>query len=98
MTTEPIIHLEDVWFSYDGASVLENVSLRIQEREFVWIVGPNGGGKTTLLKLMLGLLKPTAGRVRVLTQTSRQARSRIGYMPQQVSLDPRFPVDVLAGC
>ncbi len=95
MTPEPTIHLEDVWFSYDGASVLENVSLRIQEREFVWIVGPNGGGKTTLLKLILGLLKPTAGRVRVLAQAPRQARSRIGYMPQQVSLDPRFPVDVL---
>jgi zinc transport system ATP-binding protein len=91
----PAIALDGVRFSYDGATVLEDVTLEIAPRDFVSIVGPNGGGKTTLLKLVLGLLAPAAGRVRVFGQEPAVARRRIGYLPQYASLDPRFPVSVL---
>jgi zinc transport system ATP-binding protein len=95
MKDEAVITIEGLTFGYNGAPVLEDVNLTINQKEFVWVVGPNGGGKTTLLKLMLGLLRPARGMVRVFGQSPRQARPRIGYMPQYVQLDPQFPVDVL---
>lgn len=95
MEATPIIELEDVSFSYDGVTVLENVNLTIRERDFLSIVGPNAGGKTTMMKIMLGLLKPSTGIVRVFGQPPAKTRSRIGYMPQHASLDPLFPVSVL---
>jgi len=81
MNNNPIISADNLSFSYNGETVLENVNLAINKNDFVWIVGPNGGGKTTLLKLILGLLKPK--------------RRYIGYMPQHISLDSQFPVNVL---
>lgn len=90
-----VVELENVWFLYDGLPVLEDVSIRIYERDFLSIVGPNAGGKTTLLKVILGLLQPTKGTVRVFGQSAAKGRSRIGYMPQHTSLDPMFPVSVL---
>jgi zinc transport system ATP-binding protein len=95
MTEIPVIELKHVSFSYDGFSVLEDVNLTVEEHDFLSIVGPNGGGKTTLLKLILGLLKPASGTVRVFGQNPVKARSRIGYMPQYSSLDPLFPVTVM---
>ena len=89
--TDPAIHMEDVSFSYDGAAVLEDVDLEIAPLDFACFVGPNGGGKTTLLKLILGLLQPTRGRVAVFGQRPEAVRSRIGYMPQHALTDPRFP-------
>ena len=90
-----IIEFEDVSFSYDREPVLKDVTIRIAERDFVSIVGPNGGGKTTLLKLILGLLTPTRGTLRVFDVTPERARPRVGYMPQYAQLDPQFPVNVL---
>ncbi|MBN1212074.1 MAG: ABC transporter ATP-binding protein [candidate division Zixibacteria bacterium] len=95
MDKKAIIEIENLSFSYDGTNVLENVNLTIGEKDFVWIVGPNGGGKTTLLKLILGLLSPTKGSVRVFGTSPQQARTQIGYMPQYAQLDPSFPVSVL---
>jgi len=92
---KPLIEIEGVWFSYDGEVVLEDVNLTIGERDFVSVVGPNGGGKTTLLRLILGLLKPDRGRIRVFGLPPVEARGRIGYMPQYARFDPRFPVTVL---
>jgi zinc transport system ATP-binding protein len=91
---QPVIEIENVDFSYDGAAVLQDVTLQVAERDFACLVGPNGGGKTTLLRLVLGLLKPTAGRVRVFGAAPEAARPRIGYMPQHAAVDPRFPVSV----
>jgi zinc transport system ATP-binding protein len=91
----PVIELNDVWFSYDGPPVLEAVNLHIHEGDFACMVGPNGGGKTTLLKLMLGLLLPTHGSVRVFGAAPHHARRRIGYAPQQSQFDPRFPASVM---
>lgn len=95
MKDRPVIALSGVDFSYDSSPVLTDVNLTISEQEFVWVVGPNGGGKTTLLKLMLGLLKPVRGIVRVFGRSPGKARPRVGYMPQYVRLDPQFPVDVM---
>jgi zinc transport system ATP-binding protein len=91
----PVIEFENVCFSYDGAPVLEHVDLAIRAKEFVCLVGPNGGGKSTLLKLALGLLVPHAGRVRLLGAAPVQTRRRVGYMPQHALLDPQFPVTVM---
>ena len=95
MKVESVISMENVSFSYNGITVLEDVNLAIGARDFAWIVGPNGGGKTTLLKLIMGLLRPGTGRIRVFGLSPREARTRIGYMSQQVSLDMKFPVDVM---
>ena len=93
--TEPVVSLKDVAFSYNGVPVLENVTLSIDDRAAVCIVGPNGGGKTTLVKLILGLLTPQRGEIRVFGQPPYQAPLRVGYMPQYVQHDPQFPVTVM---
>lgn len=95
MKDEPAIAFTDVTFSYNHFPVLEAVSLRVENRDFAAIVGPNGGGKTTLLKLMLGLANPSQGEVRVLGKRPREARRRIGYMPQHAHTDPQFPISVM---
>ena len=92
---QPVIEFKNVSFSYDSINVLEDVNLTVEERDFLSLVGPNGGGKTTILKLVLGLLKPVNGTVRVFGESPVKARSRIGYMPQYSSLDPLFPVTVM---
>lgn len=92
----PAFAMHGLSFAYDdGRPVLEDVDIEIDRRDVVAIVGPNGGGKTTLLRLLLGLETPTRGEVRVLGKDPRQARPLVGYMPQHTALDPRFPVRVL---
>jgi zinc transport system ATP-binding protein len=95
MNSRDVVKVSHVSFSYDGISVLEDVHFTIPERSFISIVGPNAGGKTTLLKLMLGLLRPSQGTIEVLGMPPVKARALIGYMPQQVQLDLQFPVSVL---
>ena len=92
---DAVIELENVWFAYNGSPVLEDVNLVVKEQDFLSIVGPNAGGKTTILRLILGLIRPTRGSVKVFGNSPVKARPRIGYMPQQTSLDPLFPVSVL---
>jgi zinc transport system ATP-binding protein len=92
----PAIDIQDLWFRFDGGPlVLENVTLRIPDREFIGVVGPNAGGKSTLLKIILGLYKPFRGRVQVLGDTPARARSRIGYVPQYPTFSRDFPTDVM---
>lgn len=92
---ETVIELENVSFAYGEHRVLEDVDLRIDAGEFVAILGPNGGGKTTLLKIILGLLKPDGGRVLVFGQEPRKSYTRIGYVPQHELVSPFFPITVL---
>lgn len=92
---KPVVAVEGVSFAFDATPVLENVSLSIPPGDFVCIVGPNGGGKTTLLRLILGLLTPSRGRIRVFGRPPIEVRHRIGYMPQHVQLDPQFPMRVI---
>lgn len=91
----PAVEMHDVSYSFNGDSVITGASFDIPSGTFVSIVGPNGGGKTTLIKLMLGLYRPGTGTVRVLGKKPSKVRSRIGYMPQESNADPRFPVTVL---
>jgi zinc transport system ATP-binding protein len=90
----PVIQVQDLWFSYGGQSVLKAVNLEISDKEFLALIGPNGGGKTTLLKLMLGLLKPDRGRIRIFGTTPEVASHRVGYVPQNVHINNRFPISV----
>jgi zinc transport system ATP-binding protein len=90
-----VISLNGVDFSYNGELVLKDVDLEIHEREMIGIIGPNGGGKTTLLRIILGLLKPRRGEVLVFGQPPARSSHRLGYVPQHMLYDNRFPVSVL---
>lgn len=92
MPDNAVIEIDRLSFSYPQTVVLENANLSIAPGDFVCMVGPNGGGKTTLLRLILGLLTPSRGTVRVFGRPPIEARRRIGYMPQRAQLDPQFPV------
>jgi len=91
---EDIVKLEDVWAQYNGIPVLEGISLSIQQNDFLGIIGPNGGGKTTLLKVILGLITPNRGTVSVFGKPPRKSRTRIGYVPQYNLFDRQFPISV----
>ncbi len=95
MKSGSVITLDNVTFAYNGEPVLVDVNVNISPRELVSIVGPNGGGKTTLLRLILGLVKPGRGTVRVFGGSPGHERSRIGYVPQNIRFDPEFPVNVM---
>ena len=92
---DPVIEIKDLSFSYNGSPILSAVNLTIQAREFLAVIGPNGGGKTTLLKLILGLLAPDQGLIRIFGLPPREAAPRIGYVPQEIRLNKAFPVSVL---
>jgi zinc transport system ATP-binding protein len=89
------IDVEGVEFSYGSSPVLEDVEIAIPEGDFACAVGPNGGGKTTLLKIILGLLHPDKGRVQVFGGSPEVNRPHIGYIPQRHRLDPHFPANAL---
>jgi len=91
----PAIGARNVSFSYGGPPVLESATFTVEQGDFASIVGPNGGGKTTLLRLILGLLQPDEGELLVNGRPPTAARPSIGYMPQQANLDPSFPMSVL---
>lgn len=97
MNPKPLIEAHDLSFAYEQNLVLEHVSFAIEAGEYVGIVGPNGGGKTTLLKILVGLLVPTSGRVLIAgaVPTSAENQSAIGYVPQRISQDQAaFPATV----
>jgi zinc transport system ATP-binding protein len=89
------IKAENLCFHYDDATILENVAFEIHAGEFIGIFGPNGGGKTTLLKLMMGFLKPHLGKITIFNQPPSLAREKMGYVPQIFELDRQFPLTVL---
>jgi zinc transport system ATP-binding protein len=80
------IEIDDLFFSYEGLNVLQKVRLRVEKGEFIGIMGPNGGGKTTLLKLLMGFLLPSSGKI--------QVHGKIGYVPQVQRTDRDFPISV----
>lgn len=90
-----IVEFKKVSFAYDGAPVLDDVSFSIAPEEFFGIIGPNAAGKSTLLKLMLGLLTPDRGWIQVLGETPVAARRRVGYVPQHPGFSRQFPISVL---
>lgn len=92
--TDPAIRVQNLSFSYGESLVLERVDLEVGRGAFVGLVGPNAGGKSTLLKLILGLLQPQTGRIQVLGRPPRQVSRRIGYVPQFPSFPRDFPISV----
>ncbi len=92
--SEKAIDIRGLWFSYNGHSVLEEVNLSVPRGDFLVLMGPNGGGKTTLLKLILGLLAPRRGEITVLGTAPRLAAHRVGYVPQNVHVNKSFPISV----
>lgn len=95
--TENIIELKNVSFSYGEDLAIENLSLSIHRGDYLGIIGPNGGGKSTVLKLMLGLLEPTNGEISLFGTSIKQFKDwlKIGYVSQHVThIDPNFPMTV----
>ena len=88
------IHMEGLDFAYNGTLVLQNVRMTLEEGHVACLIGPNGGGKTTLLRVILGLLHPVRGTVRVLGRPPVEARLEVGYVPQDFVYDARFPIRV----
>lgn len=96
------VKVDHLCFSYEKTPVLDDISFLIEKGEFVGFFGPNGGGKTTLMQLLLGLFKPQKGYVRVLDHAPEEVSDRIGYVPQMRRFDKQFPITtlevVLQGC
>lgn len=91
---EDVIDLKDIWVNYDGVRVLESVTLKVKDKDFLAIIGPNGGGKSTLLKVILGLIKPDRGTVKLLGGKPGDMRKYVGYVPQYHSSNLDFPITV----
>ncbi len=94
MVENPVIELRDVWVRFGDVSVLESVSLSVSCCDFLGIIGPNGGGKSTLLKVILGLVTPERGVVRVLGEPPERSRKQVGYVAQRPAFDRDFPASV----
>lgn len=92
--TEPVIQIHNLAFGYDGVPVLQDICLDVQKGEFLAIIGPNAGGKSTLLKLTMGVLEPARGSVRVFGKPPRDVCARIGYIPQHALFPHDFPISV----
>lgn len=91
---KPLIHVHNLTFSYGSEAVLEKVDLKIFEQDFIGVIGPNGGGKTTLLKAILGLVVPQSGKIYFREDLPRNKRP-IGYLPQVKHIDRKFPITVI---
>jgi zinc transport system ATP-binding protein len=90
-----MIDVENVFFDFEGQSILRKVSFQAKRGEFIGIMGPNGGGKTTLLKLLMGFLQPRKGKITLNGKNPREARCYIGYVPQTHRSDRDFPITLL---
>lgn len=89
----PAIEVKDLSFGFLADTlVLEDIDWTVEEGDFVAIVGPNGGGKTTLLKLLLGMLTPQKGAVQIFGKPPTQAVEMLGYVPQSLHYDRQFPI------
>ena len=89
-----MIELENVCVAYDSHQVLRDVCFSVEEGDFIAITGPNGGGKTTMLRVILGLIRPTEGRVIYRRNGAEVKKLSIGYLPQKNMIDSRFPISV----
>ena len=92
--SNPIIQIKGLKASYDHKTVLSQVNLSVYERDFLGIIGPNGGGKTTLIKCILGLHKADKGNITFYKNGKEVPEINMGYLPQYNSIDKKFPISV----
>jgi len=91
--SEVLININEASVKLDGTPILDDISFEIKKNDFIGVIGPNGGGKTTLVKLILGLVKPVKGKVTYFIPHDK-GNSRIGYLPQIHAFDKKFPIIV----
>ena len=95
---KPLIRFEHASFLYPHGPALEDITLEIADGEFLGVIGPNGSGKTTMLRAILGLMPPSQGSLRIFDCACQELRchhrARIGYLPQRRPVDPYFPITV----
>jgi zinc transport system ATP-binding protein len=90
-----IVQIKNVSFGYDKQKVLEDINLTVNEKDFLAIIGPNGGGKSTLLKLILGINPLQSGDIKIYNQLPSKNLSHIGYVPQNTNINTNFPIRVI---
>ncbi|QRN82451.1 ABC transporter ATP-binding protein [Chloroflexota bacterium] len=90
----PLVDIRDLSAGYNDEMVLKDISLTVESDDFIGLIGPNGGGKTTLFKVILGLLEPKYGTIEVMGQSPDKGRRHIGYVPQFTYFDADFPIRV----
>jgi zinc transport system ATP-binding protein len=90
-----VIDIKELSFAYDKQLILEDINLKVEEKDFLAIIGPNGGGKSTLVKLILGIYKPKKGRISVLGEEPSKSLFHIGYVPQNTNINTDFPIKVI---
>ena len=94
-TINNAINIKDLYFKYDQDFVLKNINLEVQEKDFLTILGPNGGGKSTLIKLILGIEKLQVGSINIFNQALLKETQNIAYVPQNTNVNTHFPIKVL---
>ncbi|MFD3155503.1 metal ABC transporter ATP-binding protein [Haloimpatiens sp. FM7330] len=90
-----VIVIKNLSTYYDNVCALSNINLTVKEKDFLAILGPNGGGKSTLLKNLLGLVKPSKGSIKIMGKDLKKCKNTIGYVPQFSKFDKKFPISVL---
>jgi len=95
MPLKKLIQIQNVSAGYNDNIILKDINLTVYEKDYLGIIGPNGGGKTTLLKIILGLIKPYNGTIKYFLSKAEVNRNFIGYLPQRKLFDDRFPITVL---
>ena len=88
------LEVSNLYFKYDKETVLENINFSLEDKKFMAIIGPNGGGKTTLLKLILGFLKPFKGEIKIYGKSPQEVSELIGYVPQHTNFSLDIPITV----
>jgi zinc transport system ATP-binding protein len=91
----PIVEIKNLSFSYNKQKILEDINLTIEERDFFAVIGPNGGGKSTLLKLILGLIPAQEGSILTFGEPPTKNLAQIGYVPQNTNINTDFPIKVI---
>lgn len=91
----PIIEINNLTYSYGDQNAIQDVTLTVYSNDFLAVIGPNGGGKSTLVKLIVGQLSPLSGSIKVFGVSPEQARSQIGYLPQYIIFDRSYPIEVI---
>jgi len=93
--TYPVLEIEKLSFAYDKELVLENISMQVFDKDFLVLIGPNGGGKSTLIKLILVINKAKKGSIKILNQSPKKSFSQIGYVPQNTNVNINFPIKAI---